>query len=240
MRRKGVATILGTIIFISVLFSAIIPMQLVMQQADIIKLQDLEAAERVDKDGDMEDLTVLFYPKNQTSSEIYVRVKNSGDIGIQMERLWIKDTKYTVDGELGLSEETTLGPYTVNLVENTTYPVKIISERGQIFSADMISLTYSDGQWYTPTLGINVYIANDAGKYYIRVWNSTWSDTWQSSGIDHDDIQVYFEVDEPGYYNVEVRKNDLNGPHIIGSPTMVDVNWPLSPPIIFVYTSGLD
>jgi hypothetical protein len=169
MRRKGVATILGT--------------------TNIIKLQHLEAAERVDKDGDMEDLTVLFYPKNQTSSEIYVRVKNSGDIGIQMERLWIKDTKYTVDGELGLSEETTLGPYTVNLVENTTYPVKIISERGQIFSADMISLTYSDGQWYTPTLGINVYIANDAGKYYIRVWNSTWSDTWQSSGIDHDDIR---------------------------------------------------
>jgi hypothetical protein len=240
MRRKGVAVILGTIVFISVLFSAIIPMKLVMQQADNIKIQEIDDTERFDKEGDMEDLTVLFYPKNETSDQMYVRVKNTGDIGVHIVRLWIKDTKYDLDDELELGEEITLGPYTVGLVENTTYPAKMISERGQIFSADMISLTYSDGQWYTPTLGINVYISNDKGKYYVRVWNSTWSDTWQSSGIDHDDIQVYFEVDKPGYYDVEVRKNNSNGDHIIGSPTLVDINWPLSPPIVFVYTSGLD
>jgi archaellum component FlaF (FlaF/FlaG flagellin family) len=222
MKKRGVATILGTLIFISVLFSAIIPLQLVMQQADKAKLQEIEAAEQVDEDGNMEDLTVLYYPKNQSSNQIYVRVKNSGDIGLHMERLWIKDTKYALDKQLDLNNETTLGPYTIDLEENTTYAVKIITERGQIFSADMISLTYSDGTWYTPTLGINVYIANDQGKYYVRVWNSTWSDLWQSAGIDHDDIQVYFEVDTPGYYNVEARKNNSNGDHIIGSPTTVD------------------
>jgi hypothetical protein len=211
-----------------------------MQQADNIKIQEIKSTERFDKEGDMEDLTVLFYPVNKTSDQMYVRVKNSGDIRVHMVRVWIKNTKYNVDETLGLGEETTLGPYTVDLMENTTYPVKIISGRGRIFSADMISLTYSDGQWYTPILGINVYIANDQGKYFVRVWNSTWSDTWESSGIDHDDIQVFFMIDEPGYYNVEVRKTDSNGPHIIGSPTLVGINWPLSPPIIYVYTNGLD
>ena len=39
--RNGVSTILGTIIFIGVLFSAIIPMQLVMKQADNIALQKI-------------------------------------------------------------------------------------------------------------------------------------------------------------------------------------------------------
>jgi hypothetical protein len=240
MKRKGVAVILGTIVFISILFSAIIPMKLVMQQADNVKIQDIEDTERVDKEGDMEDFTVLFYPQNDTSNQMYVRVKNTGDIEVHITRLWIKNKKHIVDEELELGEETTIGPYTVDLEDNTTYPVKIITERGQIFPADMISLTFSDGQWYSPTLGINVYIVNDQGKYYVKVWNSTWSDTWQSSGIDHDDIQVYFEIDKVGYYDVEVRKNNSNGDHIIGSPTLVDINWPLSPPIVFVYTSGLD
>ena len=35
-RRRGTASILGTIIFIGILFSSVIPMYLVMRQADTI------------------------------------------------------------------------------------------------------------------------------------------------------------------------------------------------------------
>jgi hypothetical protein len=35
----------------------------------------------------------------------------------------------------------------VTLIEGVTYPVQAVTERGNIFNADMISLVYSDGQW---------------------------------------------------------------------------------------------
>ena len=44
-KRKGVSTILGTLIFIGILFTSVIPMLLVMKQADTIytkKIHDLE------------------------------------------------------------------------------------------------------------------------------------------------------------------------------------------------------
>ena len=43
--RKGMTTILGTLIFISIFFTAIIPMQLVMLQTDTIESQILQEQE---------------------------------------------------------------------------------------------------------------------------------------------------------------------------------------------------
>ncbi|MBN2335295.1 hypothetical protein JXL21_07010 [Candidatus Bathyarchaeota archaeon] len=224
--------------FIGIMFSAVIPMQLVMQQADNFKIQRLKELEKTDNERYNEQLTVTYYPLTQTSDQINVKLSNKGSISTYIKRIWIRDTYYLVDELLEPGQVEILGPYTVTLEEGATYPVKAVTERGSIFSAAMISLIYTDGQWYTPSLGINVYIANDKGKYYIKVNNSTWSSVYQTQGMDHGDLTKYFEIDSPGVYTVTCRKNNENGQNLPGTPVNVDITWPAGPPIIYVYTSG--
>ena len=48
-KRKGASTILGVLIFIGILFTAVIPMQLVMNQADMYydrKIKGMEASDK--------------------------------------------------------------------------------------------------------------------------------------------------------------------------------------------------
>lgn len=232
------STILGTLIFIGIMFSAVVPMQLVMQQADNMKLKTIEELTRYDTNCQIEKISVTAYPVTLTSNQMNVRASNKGSISVKIVRVWIQDTYYTVNEVLDIGETKVLGPYTVSLVEGASYPVKAVTERGRVFAADMISLVYSDGQWYTPSLGINVYIANEKGKYYIKVNNATWSDFYQTQGMDHGDVMKYFEVDSPGVYTVTCRKNNSNGPLLPGTPVNVELLWPAGPPIIYVYTSG--
>lgn len=232
------STILGTIIFIGILFSAVVPMQLVMQQADNIKLQRIEEIKRFDNDSQAEKISVMVFPVSLTSNQLNIKLSNKGSIAVKIVRVWIQDTSYTVDQSLNPSEAKTLGPFTVNLVEGASYPVKAVTGRGRVFAADHISLIYSNGQWFTPSLGIQVYIANEKGKYYIKVNNATWSTYYQTQGMDHGDLMKYFEVDSPGVYTVTCRKNNENGPLLPGTPVNVEIAWPSGPPIIYVYTSG--
>lgn len=236
--NRGMSTILGTLIFIGIMFSAIVPMQVVMQQADNLKLQKINEMEKTDNERYGEDITLTYYPQSHTSDQICVKISNEGSYSTRVMRVWIRDTFYVVDEIVESGETKTLGPYTVMLIEGVTYPVQAVTERGNIFSADMISLVYTDGQWYTPSLGINVYISNEKGKYYILVNNATWSTFYETLGMDHGDLSKYFEVDSPGVYTVTCRKNNEDGPLLPGTPVNIDIDWPNGPPILYVYTSG--
>lgn len=236
--HRGMSTILGTLIFIGIMFSAIVPMQVVMQQADHLKLQKINEMEKKDNERYDEDITVIYHPLSQTSDQLSVKLSNEGSYSTRVVRIWIRDTFYVVNENIEPGETKTIGPYTVTLIEDATYPVQAVTERGNLFSADMISLVYTDGQWYTPSLGINVYISNEKGKYYILVNNSTWSDFYETLGMDQGDLSKYFEVDSPGVYTVTCRKNDENGPLLPGTPVNVEIDWPSGPPILYVYTSG--
>jgi len=229
---------LGTLIFIGILFSAIVPMQLVMQQAETVKLQRIEEIKRFDADAQSEKISIVAYPATLTSDQLNIRVSNKGSITTKIVRIWIQDTIHTIDQSLNPGEVQNLGPFSVSLVEGASYPVKAITERGRVFPAEHVSLMYSNGQWFTPSLGIQVYISNDKGKYYIKVNNATWEDFYLTLGMDHGDLAVYFAVDTPGLYTVTCRKNTLNGPLLPGTPVNVELLWPSGPPILYVYTSG--
>jgi archaellum component FlaF (FlaF/FlaG flagellin family) len=232
------STILGTLIFIGIMFSAIVPMQVVMQQADNLKLQKINEMEKKDNERYGEDITLTYYPQSQTSDQICVKIRNEGSYSTRVVRVWIRDMFSVVDENIESGETKTIGPYTVTLIEDATYPVQAVTDRGNIFSADMISLVYTDGQWYTPSLGINVYISNEKGKYYILVNNATWSDFYETLGMDQGDLSKYFEVDSPGVYTVTCRKNNENGLLLPGTPVNIEIDWPNGPPILYVYTSG--
>lgn len=134
-----------------------------------------------------------------------------------------------------------IGPYTVDLLANTSYPVKVITERGNLISSNAGNIIYTtQGIWFTPSLGINVYISNDKGKYYIQISNSTWSQEYNTQGQDFGDLVVLFDVETIDTYHVICKKNSDSGPNLPGTPLDVTITWPDGSPIVFVYTSGLD
>ena len=72
--RKGVSTILGTLIFIGILFSAVIPMMLTMKQADIIMEQEKLELQRIDDENPEKLLTSMHTPKGKTNYQCWRRV----------------------------------------------------------------------------------------------------------------------------------------------------------------------
>jgi len=238
--RKGVGSILGIIIMIGILFNTIVPLQLYIKEHKLLKLQkenelEVEACYR-----GLEDLMVLAYPVNTTSNEILVEVENKGAIQVYVRNIWIKDEKEPTETGLNPGEEVVFGPFTVELIENNSYPVQVFTERGRLFSSESGNLFYIEGTWVIQGLGISVQVANHIGKYYICVSNSTWSSIYQTQGQDHDDLLVFFDVKTNGYYQVVCKKNNLNGPDLPGTPMIVEISYPGGSPVVCVYTSGLD
>ena len=223
------------------MFTALIPLQLSMLQTDSMTSQSIQESKFMDTEKDLENLNLVAYPTTTTSDQLKIRVENRGSISVNLVKLWIKDQYFQLNNSIGIGDVTVLGPFTVNLIANTSYPVKAVTDRGNIFSSNAGNMIYTtQGIWFTPSLGINVYIANDKGKYYIQVSNSTWSDEYETEGQDFGDVVVLFDVNTIDTYHVICKKNGPSGPNLPGTPVDVEITWPDGSPIVFVYTSGLD
>lgn len=243
-KKRGMTTIIATLLFVSMVFTALIPLQLSMLQTDAYESSLIQEIETFDAEKDQENMNMVAYPTSTDSSYLRVRVQNTGIVDIKIVKLWIKDESYILNDTISYGEVKVLGPFNIsNLEKGASYPTKVISERGNSFSSSAGNMIFSSqGVWFTPSLGINVYISNDKGKYYIRVSNETWSSDpyYETLGIDFGDLVVLFEVDAIDTYHVVCKKNGPTGPDLPGTPIDVDINWPNGSPIVFVFTSGLD
>ena len=239
--KRGMTTILGTLIFIAIIFTALVPLQLSMLQTDTYESQIIQDIEIANSEKENEKLTLVAFPTTTTSDELKIRVHNTGTLNIKLVKLWIKDQPYELNNTILFGDAVVIGPFTVDLVVNSSYPVKVITERGNLFGSNAGNMIYSSsGIWFTPSLGINVYIANDKGKYFIKVSNATWSQEYLTEGQDFGDVVVLFEVDNIDTYHVICKKNSSSGPNLPGTPVDVSITWPNGSPIVFVITSGLD
>ena len=246
-RKKGVSTILGTLIFIGILFTSVIPMMLVMNQADTIYTQTVHEMESRDQERASEKADAYAYPINGTSNQLKIRVSNKGVVPIKIIRAWINDEIHSQDEVIRTQETAVLGPFTVTLVNSSTYAIKVTTERANSYASTTGTLYYTDGYWFTPSLGIHVLVLNWFGKYQIRVYNgSAASPIWQSEvpyetqGIDIGDVEwTEVGMDTAGYYWVEVLKK-IGGDwkHVPGSPIPVVITWPGGSPVINVIADG--
>ena len=232
--KRGVSTVLGALIFVGILFSAVLPMYLVMRQADTIYDQTMFEMEHRDEERAREKLYVCAYPSSN-SSELKLLIKNRGDPLVKIIRAWVNDDYHSQDVVIQSMEDCVLGPFPVSLQDESYYAVKVTTERGNIFSSAAGVLYYSDGIWYTPELSVSVTILNNQGQYSIQVANETWT----SEGIIHGDFIKTFEVNDPGVYTVTMkRKVSGQWKELSASPAVVEITWPDGPPIAFVFAEG--
>ena len=238
---KGVSTILLLVIFVGVLFTSLVPLKLVMQQADNIAEQKKREIESFDVESSKEDLLVTVYPNPSNNSELMAHVRNRGDVIVKIVRIWVNDDFTPQSETIAAKDMEVLGPIPVALQSETYYLLEATTERGNVFRSYTGSIYYSYGTWYVDALSIAVTILNDQGQYRIWVKNSTQHEVgyWDSGGIVHDDIVQSFEVENAGEYTV-IMKKKVSGEYmeLSASPATVQITWPVGPPIVHVFGDG--
>ncbi len=219
--RKGISSILGTLVFIAILFSAVMPMFLMMRQADVYYEQAKLDASRLDEEKELEDLQIYVAP----SSEDYtLTVVNNGEVPVTIIRVWENAKNNSVSTTILSQEETELDPivFSHEPTENETFEISLTTERGNTFLNENGIMTYGDGQWMLEKF----YIYIHAGGLFMRVLvtnefdNITYFDEWDTIGVGY---QV--EVPSDGTYHVVIEKKFL-----IWTTTVYDdfvtIDWP--------------
>ena len=242
-KRTGVSSILGTIIFVGIMFTAVIPMMLVMKRADTVYTQTLHEVETADEERENEIVEIYAYPVEEASDDLKIRVSNNGVVPIRAIRIWINDDNYTQSTLIDSQEYEILGPITVQTQDGESYVIKVTTERGNTYTSVAGTLYFQDGSWFTPSLGIHVIVLNWFGKYQIYAYNTTWSspNPYETTGMDIGDVTWTEVVNSPGNYNVAVKKKiGGNWQHLPGSPIDVIITWPGGSPVINVIADGRD
>jgi archaellum component FlaF (FlaF/FlaG flagellin family) len=240
-RRRGVSTILGTLIFIGVLFTAVIPMFLVMKQADNVYSQNVHEMTVQDSERAMEKVFVAAYPGH--SNTIKVKVENRGPISVTIVRVWMNDENFSVNDSISSGSYKILGPFQIELKDSDTVITHVVTERGNIFYSISGGLYYSNGQWFTVSLGISTMIYDPkGGQFRITLVNGTypsWSKIiYESKCQEWQDVIATYPIDDIGPYIVKIEQKKGNTwKDLPSTPIDVSIDWPDGPPFIIVWVS---
>lgn len=243
--RKGMSAVLGTLIFIGILFSAIIPMSMVMNQADTIYEQELKERKTLDEEKFDENIMVFAYPPELTEEKLSVFIRNMGSLESKIVRIWVNDDYYEENEVITVQDPVRDLSYNVDGSEEDFY-VKAITERGNIFHSSSGNLYYdfSTGVWITPSLAICVDIINQKGQYKINITETITGDQvahYESQGTEFEDITEAFLVPEPIQYTILVEKLKGGWQIVPGTPIDVPINvedWSITP-IKYVFIDGM-
>jgi len=162
-KRKGVSTIMGTLIFVGILFTAVIPMFFVMNQADVLLDQSKLTIKHTDDEKSNEFANAYVFPTDPTSSaKITVQVFNKCEMPITIIRVWVNNNYTETNMKINpmCNDKYDI---LVNAQVGSSYDVRVTSERANTYAVLNGILSYilnSDGStgWSGENYGINIVI----------------------------------------------------------------------------------
>lgn len=234
-KRKGVSTILGTLIFIGILFTSVIPMLLVMNQADTIYEQKKLERGRLDEERARENLYVIVYPTGEAAPDnLTIIVENTCELTVKIVRIWINDTVHNKESIVKSMSPLTLGSFDVSppAGKNSTYDVRVTTDRGNVFESGSGPIVYDGSFWIVETKMINVLISASGIVFKIYVTGPNdydeYAQVWKIGGT----ALKTFDITENGngVYTVTVKR----GNNILHEED-VTMEWPDGPSVLWVY-----
>lgn len=223
--RRGTSTIFGTIIFIGIMFTAVIPMMLVMRQADTLHDTMKHEVEVLDDERTREILGLYAYPESQSSSNIKVKIINNGEVLSHVVKIWKNDEHEDVDITIPSMSE--VEQYIeLPLVVGEEYDIRVTTDRGNVFPSVNGVLRYEVGGWEIETFSIRIFTSGFTWYLRIRVYRDSELiyDKWQFVGSGHEVIVPY-----PGDYLVKITKWGQTTEH------PVTIEWPEGDPWAWVF-----
>lgn len=254
-RRRGVSTILGVLIFVGLIFTSIVPMFLVMRQADTIYIRKVMEIERAEDERDRESLEVYVFPTNPASNEeLNVTVINLSEVDSRIVRVWVNESIHDVSYSVDKMSSVTLDPIAVHATSGSTFDVRVTTERGNVYFCETGLIYYGEGEWETEEFGIDVIIPHrNATQKNVWHWSNKFNVTIEKDGLTFYDgtpivravssSNKFFEVPEPGTYHIVisvwVKAYGEVPPHwdviFDKENDSTTIFWPFGPPDIRVY-----
>jgi len=199
--NRGVSTILGTLLFVAIIFSAIIPMQLTMYQADVIYAQKAWEVKRLDDERSREE--VLVYPvPDLAATHINVTLINNCETSVDILRVWMNNTLTNITTTIPTLENTILGPFPINPGSDASFDVRVATGRGNTFSAETGVLYYQNGEWLTDTLGFRLIFPSRPGK---SARTNNWLNELMVTIEDSEGDEVY--INSTMYWAISASEN---------------------------------
>jgi len=223
------------------MFTAVIPMLLVMKQADTFHEMRKHELELLDNERLREDLHVYVFPTSG-SSDLTLRVVNRGDFAAKIVKTWINDASYPEDfivPPMGVHNKILENYFTP--VPNEFYFIKVTTDKGNIFSSESGSIQYISGDiWQGGILKINVLISYPpAGNYKIDIKQVIEMEEFAIPGSPFEIHKTsagpafeFYTVTASGTYHVTITKKESDV--IYDKPVTID--WPSGPPVVWVFS----
>ena len=249
-RRKGVSTVLGTLIFIGILFSAVIPMMLAMKQADIFMEQEKLEIQRADDERSREVIDLYAYPEGD--DHIQVLVESRCEVPVTITRVWINNEPNPTSVGVGSMDEKIIGNFEVTLAEGvkSNFTVKATTARGNVFENLAGDVCYDGNDWVTPQLGIYVVVDSEGGgfwgfgSYRCTVENDYAYSEIKTESFSFGSVSFFFDTtDVPQgerefHITVEKRSGWFWGSWKVVFQDDVEIAWPSGPAVIWVFATG--
>ena len=193
---------MGTLIFVGIIFSAFIPMMLVMRQADTLHEMRKHELGILDQERAMESLCLYVCPQGIDSTFLDVTIVNKGDVVAHVIKIWINDIDYPMNVEIPSMSDEELDPFEITLVDGLEYDIRAMTDRGNVYTSETGILSYQDGKWVTETLGFRLIFPSRPGK---GSRTNRWLNELRVTIIDKDGIELY--SDYPMYWAISASEN---------------------------------
>jgi len=248
-RRKGVSTVLGTLIFIGILFSAVIPMMLTMKQADIFMEQEKLEIQRADDERSREVIDLYAYPEGD--DQLQVKVESRCEVPVTITRVWINNDPEPTSVNVGAMDEKIIGNFGVTLpggVEST-FRVKATTSRGNVFENLAGDVKYDGSGWVTEEQGIYVVVDSEGGgfwgfgSYRCTVENDYDYLETKTESFAFGSVSFFFNTtnvpqgEREFHVTVEKRSGWFWGSWNVVYEDDVEITWPSGPAIVWVFTT---
>jgi hypothetical protein len=246
-KRKAISTVLGLILFVSVLTSAVVPMFMTMNQADTLYDQTLQEWETLDEEKIRENEVVFYaYPSSVGANELEIELDNQCEMEVTTTRIWVNTTYYNVSVSVPAMSKEVIGTVPTNVKPglNSSYRVHLTTTRGNTFESSSGIVFWDGSDWYAQQLGIFVQISGGGflgfGAYRVTVSNVT------NTNVDYNVVRetnfasgtasLFFDVTAAGAgkYKVVVEKRNWWTWSYMDEKK-VTIEWPSGPAIEWVY-----
>lgn len=239
-RRRGISTVFGMIIFISILFTAVVPMYINMNQADTVYAQKEAEVKRLDEQRSRENLLVYSYPTGiDRPHELTVEVFNNGAEEVSIVRIWFNEKYRSLERTLKPFENVILGSFDVNPTDPGTIDVSCTSDRGNVFVNQGGSLYFRGGFWDIDALLVNVLVSYNQNAIidYTLYMKSLATGDWipiENAKIQHKGGESIKPFDVTAYGSPNTFRCVVTKGSTIILDGTVEMHWPSGSNVVWI------
>jgi len=225
---------MGTLIFVGIMFTAVIPMMLVMRQADTLHEMRKHELGILDQERAMETLCLYVCPEGSSSPNMKVTIVNNGEVLVHLVNLWINDGSTSKNIVISsLSEEELNIELPLEVGED--YDIRVTTDRGNVFPSENGILHYEADGWKMETFSIRIFTSGFTWHLHIKVWmgdvagGDPFYEEWEWVGKGGYEVVV----PKPGDYYVLITWWDWGNPGSFEG--IVNIPWPMGDPWVWIF-----